>query len=274
MKEANTYFLLVLLIVPMLIVSCTDRQKVDKSSIIARINGDVLTEDMLLEFAGISSLEEISDSEKREKIDEWIKISLLAQEADNRGLTESSRIESRIRLAEQSIKANLLLAELFHAISPTETELFNYYQIHKGRYSQERNEYRIQRIFFNNEAIADSVSRAIIDEEILFGIAARTFSEEAARENDGYIGYLTIDEMDEPTRRAIGNLSRWRYMKVSGNGGFYLIRYTDMRVREAARTFTEVIDQVKEEYVSEKKRDYIDKAIEELMQQSEIVISR
>jgi len=255
-------------------LSCSKSEEKDLSNVIAQINGDVLTEDMLVELAGVNDINDLSESEKKSKMDEWIKISLLAHEADKRGLTQNPTVKARFILAEKTIKANLLLSNILHNISPSESELFNYYQIHKGRYLQDREEYRIQRILFHSEELADSVSSMIINNEITFSEAARNFSQEQARESDGYIGYITLEEMDDQTRRVVSNLSQWRYTKIRGNEGFFLLRYGDVRKRKSEQNFTEVIDQIREEYIAEKRSDFIDQEIKKLMDESEIIISR
>ncbi len=276
MKELSPGIRILLITVGILffMLSCADDNLTDKSRVLARINGEQLTEDMLAELANVADIDDLSGQQIRNWTEDLIKITLLAQQADNNGLTDNPRVNSRIRLAEKSIKANLFLSSMFQDMSPSETELFDYYQIHKGRYQQDRDEYRVQRIKFADEAVADSVSNMIIDNEISFTEAARLFSQEEAQSTDGFMGYLTFDEMEDFIRRAVTNLSQWRYMKVTGDGAFFLVRYTDRRNRSADKSFTDVIDEIRKEYIADKKQQHIDNEIKLLIDKADIEILR
>lgn len=267
-------FNILIIAVLLLLASCAEDASSDKSLIVASINGEYLSESMLAELAGVEDISELSGDQIRAKIEDWIKITLLAQEADVRGLTEDPRIKSRIELAEKTTKANLFLASLFQDISPSETELFEYFQIHRGRYLEDRDEYRVQRIRFEDEAMADSVSVMIVNNEISFTEAARQLSQEEARSTDGYIGYLTLQEMEDYIQRAVTNLRQWRYMKVAGDEAFFLVRYTDRRSRRAEKSFKDVIDEIRKEYIADKKQEYIDNKISTLINKAEIEILR
>lgn len=255
------------------LLSCDRRRTDEEIGVIATVNDEILTEQSIIEFIGTDSFTDLPDTEKRERIDDLIKLTLLAQEAERRGVTEEREIRERISIAQKKIKANALLAMIVHDIEVTESEVFNYYQIHKSRFTGEQQEYRVQRIFLENEAVTDSVSTLIINGDITFAEAARRYSQEPAGERNGYIGYLTSDEMEPAVWNSLRNLSQWRFVRIPVSNGFYLIRYTDVRNREAERPFTEVAEQVREELLEEKRRDKVNGLIEELLGQTEIVIS-
>ena len=268
--KRNIFFIFIITVV---LISCSKKEFGQQGQVIAQINGDRLTEDILKELSGVSSIQELTEDQKREKVDEWIKITLLAQEAERLGMVDNPTIQARVELSEKAIKANTMIASLLNDISLTEEELFNYYQIHKGNYLQNREEYRIQRIFFRSESKADSVSRMIINGEINFSEAARIHSEEDAKQTDGFIGYLTLEEMGGESRRAVNSLSQWRYMKIKEGEGYYLIRYTDKGNRNVEKSFIDVLEEIKEEYLKERKKELIDKVVGDLMSSSDIVIS-
>ena len=268
------YLLLIIILLPLNFGACSREKLPEESTIIARVNNEVLTENSLLEFSGLETLDGLTEAELRERIEELIKLTVLAQEAKKREVTESPEIKERIRIAEMKIKANALLAMLLNKIELSETEVFNHYQIHKSRYLTEREEYRIQRILLPNAAMADSVSAMINNADLTFAVAARRYSQERSRESDGFIGYMTPDEIEPAIWNAISNLAQFRYARVPVSNGIYLVRYTDKRNRTIERPFTEVIDSVRAEVMQEKRADLVDNLVRELMGRSEIIISR
>jgi peptidyl-prolyl cis-trans isomerase C len=273
-KEKQVLIFLLALLVVLFLFSCS-KEKEDKETgvVIATVNNEQLTAASIVEFTGSETLAVMTEEEQRERVDDLIKLTVLAQEADKRGLNGQTEIKERIKIAEKKIKANALLAKMFEELEVTESEVFNYYQIHKSRYAGEREEYRVQRILLENEEMADSVSTMIVDGELNFAEAARAYSREQARERDGYLGYLTPDEMEQFIWNSIRNLSQWRFVRVPVSNGIYLVRYTDVRNRETERPFTEVSDQVREELLEERRRDLVNELLDELLSSSEIVIS-
>lgn len=265
---------MLLLLIFLFLISCRTTEERISGETIATINGDTLTEDMLVEIAGVSSIHELNEQQRYKKINNWIKITLLAQEADLIGVTQNTSCRVKLELAAKTIKANELLSFHLKDVRPSETDLFNYYQVHKGTYLEDREEYRIQRIFVTSEAKADSISQLIINNKITFGDAARKYSQEDASRTDGYIGFLSLQEMDDVTRSAVTRLSRWRYMKIKSDRGYQLIRYTEKRNRQVEKTFVDVIDEIEEEYIRERKNQQTQELLERLMNDAEIIITQ
>jgi peptidyl-prolyl cis-trans isomerase C len=268
----------VLLLLSVLLIffmsSCSEDTLPEDSEIVATVNGEEITITGLREFIGYDNLENITNEEEREALEDLIRLTILAQESENSLVTENPEIRERIKLAEKRIKANALLAKIIHDIDLTENEMFNYYQIHKSRYEGEVTEYRIQRILLSGTNMADSVSTMINSGEITFAEAARRYSQERTRETDGFAGYQTPEEMGAIIWNVISNLNQWRFSRVSVSNGIYLIRYTDTRERTIERPFTEVIEEVRDEMLQERKNDEIVRFMEELIGRSEIIISR
>lgn len=264
------------LIVLLFFCSCSREKKkaYEDKVVIVTVNNEEISLETLLEFIGLESTEELSEAERRNSIDDLIKLTLLAQEAERRGVDSFERIRERINIAEKRIKANALLAMSIHDIELSESEVFNYYQIHKNRYVAEREEYRIQRILLENEAIADSVSTMIVDGTLSFGEAAGRFSQERARETEGYIGYRTPDELEAGVWNVVSQLGQWRFSRVRVSNGILLVRYTDKRNRRVERPFTEVSEKVREELLEERRKDIVQSLVQDLLSKAEIEISR
>ncbi len=274
MMKKKSLFCLLVLITGLVILSCSRDQHPDDQEIIATVNREVLTLNSILEFTDLTSLEGLSDAELREKIEDLIKLTVLAQEAHKRGIDEYPEVRERIRIAEKRIKANALLASVINDIELTESEVFNHYQIHKSRYTTEREEYRIQRILLNNNTMADSVATMIVNDNLTFAQAARNYSQERSRETDGFVGYQTSEEMGPQIWNSLSNVSQYRFVRVPVSNGIYLVRYTDKRNRTIDRPFTEVMDDVREEVMQERRQDLINNLVNSLLSNTEIIISK
>jgi len=92
--------ILVLFILVLIFTGCNK----DNEIIIAKVNDKVLTaNDLELNF-GVKDWKILSHQEIQNYIDQWIQITLLAQEADKLHLTE--KLSSKIENAVNKIKAN------------------------------------------------------------------------------------------------------------------------------------------------------------------------
>ncbi|MBW6516317.1 MAG: peptidyl-prolyl cis-trans isomerase [Candidatus Cloacimonetes bacterium] len=272
MRKKTLFMNISLIVVFLLLLSCAKERPEDTNNVIAIVNNELITREALLEFAEIDDLSQISEAELREKIDDLIKLTILAQEATD--LLKQPIIRERVKLAQKKVLANAYLAKIIHEFNPTETDLFNYYQMHRSRYIDEREEYRIQRIFLTEPMMADSVTVMLNNAEITFASAARAYSQEGVRNNDGFIGYQTSEEMEPAIWRSISGLAQHRFARVPVSNGIYLVRYTDKRTRLIDRPFTEVVDSVRIEFLNEKRREIVNNDLNELMYKAEIIYKK
>ena len=71
-----------------IIVGCDKKE----GTVIASVDEETLTAESLMKNFGVNSPEELTDKEVDNYIQDWIKITLLAREADKSGLSDSSPI--------------------------------------------------------------------------------------------------------------------------------------------------------------------------------------
>ncbi|MFA5498928.1 MAG: peptidylprolyl isomerase [Candidatus Cloacimonadia bacterium] len=261
-----SYSILILSTV-LLLQSCGKKGAKD-SEIVAKVNNDVLT---LQSLHSLNDDSEIGFNGKSQQkvIEDWIKLTVLAQEAQLLGLDKQEEIQNKIKYAEKKILANVYLSQVIDNIEVGEKELFNYYQIHKSRYTGDVETYRIQRILVDTNDEADSLSAAINDKLITFAEAARQFSKESIGRNSGFVDFLTPEEIG-PLWDKLEKAGQFRWIKERANNGYYLVRFTERRNRKMDRPFTEVRDILKEEIIEEKKKDAIEQAVDRLINKAEI----
>ena len=258
--------ILVLFILVLIFTGCNK----DNEIIIAKVNDKVLTaNDLELNF-GVKDWKILSHQEIQNYIDQWIQITLLAQEADKLHLTE--KLSSKIENAVNKIKANALIAQKLASFQISEEELFSYYKLHKSKFKTKEKEYKVQRIFVKSETKLQDVLSSLSD-GMKFTEAAKLFSEEIAGENGGYVGFINKKSAEKEVWKTLQKLSKFRYKSVEIPDGFYVIRYYDSKLVETEKTFVQVKDEIESIVRKNKKEEMYNQIIEDLKMDANIIIS-
>ncbi len=259
-------FLVLIFIV--LLFSCV---KTEEEDIVAQVNDTKLTMDEFKANFSDNEWDELTVDEKKEFIQDWVQLTLLAQEADQLEISQSPKINEKIKSAENNIKANALIATKLADVTVSEDELFNYYKIHKSEYKVNHKEYKVQRIFTKEKAKLKGILDAI--DTTSFKDAAIEFSEESAGRNGGYIGFISQKNAHENIWNALNSLEQYYYKSVETDKGFYIVRFYDTRIVYSNKTFLEVKDEIRKTVTKKKKEETYNSLIKELKDKSEITIS-
>ncbi len=259
---------LLILIFVAALFSCV---QTEDESIVAQVNEIKLTMDEFKANFSDSEWEILTDEKKKEFIQDWVQLTLLAQEADALEISQSFKIKERIKSAGINIKANALIATKLANVTISEDELFNYYKIHKSEYKISHKEYKVQRIFTKDEAKLKGILDAI--KNTSFKEAAIEYSEEPAGKNGGYIGFVSKKNIHENIWDALTSLQKHYYKSVETNKGFYVLRFYDTKTVYANKTFLEVKEEIRKTVTKKKKEEVYNNLIIELKNKSEITIS-
>lgn len=251
-----------------LLFSCA-KEELD---IVARVNEEVLTRQEFQAFFTEEQWQEMDYETKREYINEWIKLTLLSQEADRSGLSNEAAAEEKIKSAIKNVKANLLLAQRIAQIEITEDDLFNYYKLHKSKYQETKKEYKIQRIFLNEPEQLDLVMD-LLRQGKPFTETVKEYSEEQLGVSGGYTGFLGKEEVDPAIWDKLQNLKKWNYTSVKINNGYYIFRYYDTQEVNHIKEFTQVEEEIRKIVLEQKKQAIFDEVLEELKRNADISIS-
>ncbi|RLC52971.1 MAG: hypothetical protein DRZ79_00285 [Candidatus Cloacimonadota bacterium] len=252
----------------LLLTSCAKK----KDDIIAQVNNDTLTLSELKANFTDSEWNNLSSEKKKEFVQQWIKLSLLSQEADRLKITEKEAVKQKMESAIKKIKANALIASKFSEITVSENELFDYYKLHESSFRKKVKEYKIQRIFIKERAKVDSVLNEL-KHGLKFTEAAKKYSEEKIGKNGGYAGFFTLKQLGNKVGEKISNLKKWQYTTVKIDKGFFIIRYYDTRIKTLEKTFSEVKEEIRKIVLENKKEETYRQMIEELKNKAEISVS-
>jgi len=259
---------LLIFIFVLFLFSCVQTEEED---IVAQVNDVKLTMDEFKANFSDNEWKILTIEKKKEFIQDWIQLTLLAQEADVLEISQSPKIKERIKSAEINIKSNALIATKLANVTVSEDELFSYYKIHKSEYQINHEEYKVQRIFTKDKEKLKKILNAI--KSTSFKDAAMEYSEEPAGKNGGYIGFLSKKNAHENIWNALTSLQKYYYKSVETNKGIYVLRYYDTRTIYSNKTFLEVKDEIRKTVTKKKKEDLFNNLIKELKNKSDIMIS-
>jgi peptidyl-prolyl cis-trans isomerase C len=258
--------LIYLFLIIIAFASCGKKQE----TVIASVDDENLSAEDLMRNFSVESPEELTDKQVQDYIQDWIKITLLANEADESGLSEE--LELKQEFAVKKIKANAVIAQKLATAQISEEELFSYYKLHKSKFKTKNKEYKVQRIFVKNENKLQDVISSLND-GMNFKEAAKLFSEEASAENGGYAGFVNEKNSEKKVWETLNSLKKWYYKSVEISNGFYVIRHYEIRTVETEKTFVEVKDEIEIIVRRNKKEELFNELLEDLKANAEISVS-
>ena len=256
MKIRTLIFPLALLI----LISCNLKQE---ENYIAKVNDEMLTlEEFRANFSD-QQWEKLSKDDKVTHLEDWIKLSLLAQEADKLELSTTAQVQTKLRNAEINIKANATISQAISSIKISEDDLFDYYKVHKSKYQKKQKQFKIQQIYVKEKSKLDSTLSDLAS-GTKFKDVAKKYSEERLGATGGYLGFMAKKDVDEAIWNKLESLDKWRYSTLKLEKGYYVVRYYDRREITVEKTFAEVKDEISKIVLQIKQKESYDKLIEEL----------
>ncbi len=264
--------LLITCITFMLLLTACDNHK---GTIIAKVNEEVLTlEEFEKSFPSIE-YNSMSAEKKREWINKWVELTLLAQKADQDDfLKDNNVMDFKIQNAVKKVKANAVINKELQSIMVSDEELFNYYRVHQGEFSKKYASYKVQRIFFNNQDDMLKVKNLLDNGSIKFTPAAIEYSQEDIGK---YGGYMTesVTEKEPHTQlfNTLKSLVQYQYTTMPYNNGFIIVRYIESSEINQDASFEELKPEIEQAIIKEKRKDIYKNLIHDIKSESNIVIS-
>ena len=259
--------LIIIFILVLFIFSCN---KSKDGQVIAQVNSEILT---LSEFKAHFTEKEwkrLKKSEKKKYINNWIQLTLFAQEADRLKLTQTPEIKAKIDNAIKKIKSNALLAYKLSLIKVTEEDLLNYYKMHKKDFQEKLQQYKIQRILVSDPERLPFIRQELEDKS--FALCAKKYSDESLGKNGGYMGFVSKRDIDRTMWNEVTSLKRFHYKTLKADKGYYIIRWTDKREKYVPKEFSRVKDKIKEIVLQQKREDFFNNLLKDLKSKANILI--
>ncbi|MDD3464886.1 MAG: hypothetical protein PHH07_05330 [Candidatus Cloacimonetes bacterium] len=258
--------ILPLLILLLAFFSACDREEAttEKLTPLAEVNGDVLTLEGFRSTFTDEQWNNLSSEQKKQEIENWVNLTLLAQEAEAQKLDGERAVKQRMDYAAKKIKANALISKRLASIAIGEEELFNYYRIHQSEFQSKLMEYDIQRILCSDAASAASLLQRLKKDGYDFDLAVAEHSQEALKNNKGRMGFVTASGSDSLFWRAAHELPANTPGMASINGKTYILRHVQQREGTQDANFAEYQAEIRSILLKERKQQVYQELIREL----------
>lgn len=258
--------------VPALILTCllvfaACATKEERGAKVAQVGSEILYEKDFA--AGFSTLEykHLSPENRKKYIEQWVSITLLAQEADREGLDKENFVIQRTRNAAKKIKGNALIASRIQELKISEDDLFNYYRIHIAEFQKPIMEYKVQRIFVSDYDRALRIKNEI-NAGLDFGSAVNIFSQENLRNSGGFMGFVSNTGADSVFWEVAKELQRGQAGIVQAQAGWFVIRHYEQRNASDEAGFDLYKDEIRTRILQERRQQIYDDLLLELKQKN------
>lgn len=266
MRRYLCFFCLILV----LLSACHLKHKT--GHIIAQVNQEVLTEEELKNQFTTAQWEAMSPDTKREYIRQWIDLTLMAQQAEEKKLDKKQQVIFRTALSTKKVLANALIAQELSELKVSEEELFNYYRIHQGELASQNQQLKVQRILVTDSQQEESCMNDL-QKGLPFGEAAKIYSQEPAGQNGGYAGIVSAADPDPTLWNALKGLQLNEITAIKMPTGTYIIRYYATVAQGEENSFEAMKDEIKRRIIYEKRQQIYDDLLKELKTKADISIS-
>ncbi|OAG27443.1 peptidylprolyl isomerase [Thermodesulfatator autotrophicus] len=215
---------------------------------------------------------------KKVLVERWAEISMLALGAKEAGLEKDPAVKRQIEEATKQILAQAYLEkEVLAKIKQqvTEEELKKYYEKNKAKF-QEPEKVRARHILIevSQNASKEEVQKALekakkIRERLLkgedFAKLAKKYSDDpGTKDKGGDLGFFTRGQMIKEFEEAAFSLKPGEISEpVRSPFGFHIIKVEEKKMSKE-KPFEEVKEKVKEEYLNQKQKEALERALKEL----------
>jgi peptidyl-prolyl cis-trans isomerase C len=204
------------------------------SARVAVVNGQPLAESLLRIYvltAERRNLEDLNAEERERVVNDLIGLQLLAQKADESGLTSSRTLAAQIELQRLRMVANAMANDYLEKNPPSEAELEAIYNENLAQLSGEQ--YKARHILVPTKEEADGVIARLRGGEDFVALA-QAHADGPTGPNGGALDWLTLDSMPPPFAAALQTLTVGSYTAepVRTDYGFHVILLEETRKQE------------------------------------------
>ncbi len=236
-------------------VQCNKEQ--NNNVIVAEVNDQKLYEN---EFRSLFTEEEwksATPEEKNQVINDWIEITLLAEEAKKRGLDDKPEVKFNIKYAERTILANELLAQQLKNVHVNPDEVLDYYNLHRNDFLRKRTMYKIQEFIVPSWAVSDSAITLFNNGEAFYVVAKNLGRDYEVK---------TISKYDVTPAfwDFVSGLQRWHIRIIEDEGVIKIVQLLDTIKEDQAIPFQNISDSLYNVLLEQKREDFLANALDSL----------
>lgn len=262
--------IITVILLSILVFSCSGK----KGTVVAKVNEHVLTLEELQESYPSIEWNAMTNEQKRELINKWVDLTLLADKADEDDyLSNNPVLEFKIKNAEKKVKANAYIAQQIASLKVSDEELFNYYRVHQGEFNKTVQSLKVQRIFLKTQDEANRIKGLIDAGTLKFTPAAIQYSQEEFGKLGGYMTDPVTEINEKEIWTALNTQQQYQSVVIPYKDGFLIARYIESSSSQQEGTFDDVKKDIEKAILQTKKNEIYKKIIEDIKKESNITIS-
>jgi peptidyl-prolyl cis-trans isomerase C len=211
-------------------------------SLVASVNGEVVTEPVLLTYARGRGLDPAIPAQRAEALDSLVENMLLAQDGIARGLTARPEVQAELALVHLQQLSGRALAEYRAGLDVGDQQVEQYYQREAERAGA--TEWRVEHILFATEAEAQLALPLALEPGADFGALMAGYAGSALQARD--LGWSNATQLPDELVNALRQLADGEVapLPIATQHGFHVLRRAESRafqpppleqVREGAR---------------------------------------
>ncbi|MEA2103555.1 MAG: hypothetical protein U9P79_02780 [Candidatus Cloacimonadota bacterium] len=252
MKKALSILLILLTILSLL--ACKEKRE-DK--IVAEVRDIKLYEK---EFQSLFSEEEwnnLSEENKTETINDWVEISLLAEEAKKQGLDKLPDVKFNIKYSAKTILANKLLSNELKKINISEGEIFDYYNLNRADFMTEITTFKIQSFIVENWTVADSVISLFNGGEAFYTAAKNLGSNYKVK-------FIQKKDVSTYFWNYIQSMKQWNMRVIQDGKNLKVVQLLKIQKEDVPINFISLKDSLHSKLIEDKRENFLENSLDSL----------
>jgi peptidyl-prolyl cis-trans isomerase C len=228
---------------------------------IATVNGKpVLKSEFDLYIANMSRQagRDVSEEQKAEMLDQYIKMQLAAEEAEKSGIEKDAKVRDQLALARLQVLLEAGMQKYLDSHPVADSELRPEYDRQVAALPRE---YHARHILVDDQAAAEAITKELEKGADFAKLAAKR-SKDSTGKSGGDLGWFTLDSMVKPFSDAVRTLAPGELTKqpVRSEFGWHVIKLEESRA-SSAPPFEEVKDRVKTIVQRKKLQAHLDELV-------------
>jgi peptidyl-prolyl cis-trans isomerase C len=245
-----------------------------RPGVLAEMDGYLLTEgefDQVLTMLPTLKKETLTPEQKQQIIQRWMLVVAGAEEAEEAGLDQDPLLAKQVEFYRKQLLFDRHQRELIKDLTITEEETRKYYEENPLRFTQTA-QFKISRIVLPTREKADEVNQALKSGQAFEELATRHSIEEAGRQNNGDIGWVSAGGGEPAFEEAVAALEPNQISApFETKIGWQIVRLAEKRP-EMRKEFADVQEALSKQLLAQKQRTVLGKSAAELFKKHEVKI--
>lgn len=199
---------------------------------------------------------DVTEEQKGEMLDQYIKMQLAAEEAEKSGIEKDAKVRDQLALARLQVLLEAGMQKYLDSHAVADSELRPEYDRQVAALPRE---YHARHILVEDQAAAEAITKELEKGADFEKLAKKRSKDIGTGKSGGDLGWNTLESWDPPFAAAVRTLSPGELTKqpVHSQYGWHVIRLEESRASNAP-PFEEVKDRVKTLVQRKKLKEHLD----------------